>query len=451
MVCRSLDKKDLKTFRLVCKAFEGAAVQFLFDEIFLTSSYSNIKKAKFIAARFGLHVRTLVLSFRDYPEYSSTQFRSLYWTKSQEDLLLPELLDEHYEHAFELYHELRSENLEVLESGGFFESLCDLLNILPRVRRITLTAGGCIEWFDSTKLEPLDPWKSGELCPFDTCELSEVEHITLHCRPHTGYYAHRSRAWKLVVKAISSTRATITEILTPSRNMNHSLIPITAFLLTTQEFQHLSHCFNNLTMLNLSLTKTTTYKWPEDYSGPLEYDYPIAQALSTATNLQHLSIECDYTDEDKPRIDRTRFSSILLNCRFPKLKSMISVYMDATEEEMLCFLEAPPLLTSLFLFKFWLKRGLWPSALTTMRNTLAQIKEVEIVDLDGRPDFVDETYSYYINHEAFQNFLFLDGKNPLTEEAADPLLLDEANSSNKMPPGYNKLLDYYQTQIRRFH
>ena len=51
---------------LVCKSFEAAEVNLLFDRIFLIARYADLEVASLVAARFGPFIKTLMLSSEHY-------------------------------------------------------------------------------------------------------------------------------------------------------------------------------------------------------------------------------------------------------------------------------------------------------------------------------------------------------------------------------------------------
>lgn len=67
IACSFLSKDQLKDVRLVCKALEQAAVPFLFDLVFLSSSHLEIERVKHIAAHFAPHIRTIILPSAVFP------------------------------------------------------------------------------------------------------------------------------------------------------------------------------------------------------------------------------------------------------------------------------------------------------------------------------------------------------------------------------------------------
>ena len=64
-----LPKTELKRARLVCKAFDAAAIPFLFKEIYLIARYADMEKASLLAGQFGSYVKTLILSSEDFDAY----------------------------------------------------------------------------------------------------------------------------------------------------------------------------------------------------------------------------------------------------------------------------------------------------------------------------------------------------------------------------------------------
>ena len=55
-------KEDLKSIRLVCKAFEQAAFPFLFDEVYLFTNRTYLKVAHLTITNFKASIRKAIIS-----------------------------------------------------------------------------------------------------------------------------------------------------------------------------------------------------------------------------------------------------------------------------------------------------------------------------------------------------------------------------------------------------
>ena len=66
-------KKDLKSLRLITRAFHDAAVPQLFDSIFIIARYADLEIASRVALRFGSFVKKILLSSECYMPVASVE------------------------------------------------------------------------------------------------------------------------------------------------------------------------------------------------------------------------------------------------------------------------------------------------------------------------------------------------------------------------------------------
>lgn len=188
MVCSSLTKADLKNVRFVSKAFGQAAGPFLFDEIYISPFVSNINVANLLASRFLTTIKTLTVSVVHFPKYSKAEFIE----KGREHGEGRDLSKrkEHMQHAYILYHNLRKGYEWSLKGGEFLAQLRSILHRLPNAQKLILTDFTNFMIDDDNeefRIERHDPWSLGDLCPFETCGLSESDHLSFHIRPHIPF------------------------------------------------------------------------------------------------------------------------------------------------------------------------------------------------------------------------------------------------------------------------
>ena len=109
-------KTELKEARLVCKAFDTAAIPFLFNEIFFIARYADMERATSLASHFGSYVKTLIFSSESFPQGTEAALND-----------------------FGSYGKLRNERDELLLGGEFFGSLCSILVVLSNLEKVILT------------------------------------------------------------------------------------------------------------------------------------------------------------------------------------------------------------------------------------------------------------------------------------------------------------------------
>ena len=120
---------ELKKARLVCKAFDAAAVPFLFDEIFIAARYADLEKAILLASRFGSFVKTLIFCSEEF--LSDVTLHDFKHQSADVNLATS---------YYTSYCKLREDQEELLSEGEFFRYLCSTLILLSNLRKITFTS-----------------------------------------------------------------------------------------------------------------------------------------------------------------------------------------------------------------------------------------------------------------------------------------------------------------------
>ena len=411
LVCRELNKSELKLVRLVCKSLDQAAVPFLFNEVFVAATNSDLDIADLVASRFGPYIRTITLSFVEYDHLSIEQFRE----KTELRTRGLQRINGHLEHAFKVYHRLRTENLEINESGELLAKTCFVLSKSPNARKMVLTDCGNDDLFDTDPLRLHDPWKKDDLCPFKACKLGLSHHLSFHVRPRSPYQG-TSKAFHQAMLAISVAKSTITELEMihdgeAGMDMDFALTQ-NAFTMLARQSRYLTIQLQHLIKLRMRL----------HYDGGQKADRVVAKALSPAVNLESLFLE-SYIYDPRPEASTAIFG-FLSGCHFPKLRSLILDSMNSTEDELLDFLKTSPGLKHLTLEHFFLIIGSWEVVAERIRSVL-RLKSVMIQDfVDGMPNFghgkyYQGLYSYSNDHRVIEDFFLRNGKNPFTKEAME--------------------------------
>ncbi|CAD6590200.1 MAG: hypothetical protein ASARMPRED_004667 [Alectoria sarmentosa] len=400
LVCQNMTKTELKNARLICKSLNQAAVPMLFDEVFIAATYSDLEIADLVASRFGSYIKTITLSFVQYPDYSKDRFIEL-GSKAREKITL-ERVDGHLAYAFKNYRKVRKEHLEVTESCEFLTQLCQVLRRLIRCRKIVITdrGNGCSghKW----AVHRHDPWKKEDLCPYQNCPLSESDHVSFFIRPDPPFSEDQAQEWYTAILALSIAAPRFTELVVGGEGHN-GFLPMSAFNMMARQSSHVVTCFKILTKLKLSLS-------PDHDTRDI-----VAKALSAAINLECLFIEGDgeiLYDVPGPM---SMVSAILGGCRFAKLRSLILANMTSNENELLEFLRNSPLLEHLTIYQFLLERGFWHEVAVSIRATL-RLKTVMFDALYGGFAEIDQGNDYSHKYLLVEDFFLRNGNNPFTEE-----------------------------------
>lgn len=403
LICQNMTKAELKVARLICKSFDQAAVPFLFDEVFVTASYSDLDIAGLVASRFGSYVKTVTLSFVRYQDYSRQTFMELMgfhrgYHPTKNDL---EKLDGHLEHAFKIYSKAREDYLEIIESGEFLAQLCHVLCKSIGCRKIVLTDRGNCDSNQYRVAHRHDPWRKEDLCPYPTCPLSESDHLSCFSRPSPPFWDGVAREWHLTFLSLSVTKPRITELEVEGEG-HDGFLPTSAFTTTPRQSSYVATCFKTLTKLKLSLRRD----W--------DTRCLVAGTLSSAINLETLFIGgyddmFDYVPNS--------MSMVLGGCLFTKLRSLSLVNLSSQENDLSELLRNSPLLDHLTIYSFVLNKGTWEMLAASIRAIL-QLKSVKFNDLYGvvaqygRDDF---RTIIEIQPDLVEDFFLRNGKNPFTD------------------------------------
>ena len=196
-------------------------------------------------------------------------------------------VNDHLEHAFDIYCNARSENLATMVSGEFLAKLCVILRNAPNIRKMMLTDCGNGNVWDMCDPHPRDPWKQEALCPFPDCNLSVSEHISFYVRP-SPLYTNNPHPLHLAALVVSAAKSFITELSILHDGEDPCLVD-GSFFMTARQSSLLTLQFQHLTQLRMRFVL-----------GQLEDSHPdgvISKALSVAINLESLFIEGNEVSE----------------------------------------------------------------------------------------------------------------------------------------------------------
>lgn len=118
-----------KKARLVCKAFDAAAIPFLFDEIFVTARYVDMEKATLLASRFGPFIKTLIFCSEEF-EQGGVSWETFGHGKENEDLATTYYIS---------YCNRKEEQEDLLKEGELFAHLSSSLIVLINLQKVILT------------------------------------------------------------------------------------------------------------------------------------------------------------------------------------------------------------------------------------------------------------------------------------------------------------------------
>ncbi|KAF6218216.1 hypothetical protein HO133_006177 [Letharia lupina] len=163
-------KVDLKKARLVRKAFDAAAIPFLFDEMFVTARYVDVEKATLLASRFGPFIKTLIFCSEEF-EQGDVSWETFCHGKENKDLATTYYIS---------YCNRKKEQEDLLKEGELFGHLSSSLIVLINLQKIIFTnvcreqayVGGCLRTFRPFRDEDHPQLKSPRLAPDHECFTS---------------------------------------------------------------------------------------------------------------------------------------------------------------------------------------------------------------------------------------------------------------------------------------
>ncbi len=411
-----MTKAELKVARLVCKSLDQVAVPFLFDEVFVAATYSDLDAADLVASRFGVYVKTITLSFVEYKPLSLEKYRWCRETLAKKKA--PQRFNGHLEHAFEVYCKAQKENYEINESGEFLARICRILSWSPKVQKMVLTGYGNDDVYNMSHVRRHDPWKQDDLCRFKACMLSVSDHLEFHLRPRPRYQM-TPNPFHLAMLAMTLAKSTIPELAmihdgADGFDSKDTFLDEEAFVMTARQSSCLTLQLQHLTKLRIRVSDLGGGKIQAQQSHPSGV---VARALHYAVNLKSLFIEGDergfYSEFD----GLTAMSESLGGCQFPKLTSLILRYMDSREDELLDFLKPSLGLKYLTLEHFNLKGGSWEYVAERIRSAF-QLKSVMFYGISRSfPNPSNDDYDFTNDHRLIGDFFFHNGENPFTEAA----------------------------------
>lgn len=311
MVCRLLNKKELKIARLVCKSFERVAVAFLFNEVFLSTTRADFEVAQLTIRHFRRHIKTLVFSSVYYPFLCWTEFKTA--TRSQKAWSgRPKGRDKHLRYGYLNYCRLQQEQDQDIMTGVCLAQLCSALFSIPDLQRMIITDGGTLVSSEPSQIRGQGLWRIQKTCPVPACNLTDRGHLDYQLRPISGFKSRFADPWELSMLAVWTTKAVIKEIAVEPR-IESPLLPIQNFSTSQQPYSLRNH-FRNLTKIRLCLSFAGSGQGDYRFDESSFAGRNIARALSAATDLKSLYLEVAWHEYLRSTI--TRYQACLARCRF---------------------------------------------------------------------------------------------------------------------------------------
>ena len=401
-----LEKGDLKQARLVSKAWEKAAVPYLFDEVFMSPNPVDLSTAEAMIDQFGYHIRTLI--------FSAVYYKEICWTRSKLENAR-QTLGNHLGYAYNNYCRVRKDQMELLEGGTCLAHLCRALRRLPNLCNLVLTDLGSDRFLPTNNRYYDGIAKSLEPCTLEGCQLSLRDHHALLFHPQSGFQNAVANPWDLAMLAWWAVGSPVRELLVESSTG----LPLRSFVNTVQRPCEMDLLFRGLTTLQLDLHVEPGEPSIGDSMDDCSFrEGSVSQALSTMKSLQCLYISAKFGSNLEKYKPMTLFQTILGTCQFPKLRLLVLSSIKSTMEELLSFLGSSKQLQRLTLYQHGLLSGTWEKAVDWMRSSLT----LEVVEIDricggwepDSPMIHRGPYRDCFGH--VQDFFLRHGPNPFSKE-----------------------------------
>ena len=410
-VLSHLPKTETKTARLVCKAFDAAAVPFLFKDIYLIARYADMEKASLLASRFGSYVKTLILSSENFEAHVT--WRTFKCTMANRKLA------KSYYHS---YRKLQDEQEELRSGGEFFGHLCNILTVLPHIQTVILTNGDrteklcwCQQAYVDGRSRNYDPFlgkhypelKSLSQPPEHECETSI-----------NGLDDPECNAWHQILSALYTTGNTKVKAI--ATELCRAGLTVNAFCMMTPRQRYCTaKVLPNLTSLHLHLEFDFGL-----FGDEISSDRVIARTLSAAINLKSLvieAIEASIESEKEYRHTPTTFQMLLEGCDMPKLVTFGLGNSAFREAEMTNFLQNSQQIKHMSFHDLTLISGSWENMFHTIKGSLA-LERFEFESLQGGLKQLSKAgfdCTEYEPYPAIEKFLLGGGPNPFSVAALE--------------------------------
>lgn len=429
MVCKHSRKRDLKSIRQVSKACDQAAVTYLFDEIFMSFNTAELRIAQQVIFKFKHCIHTLIFSSVCYHHIDPDDFGETW------DLAFPDDEDSeaHSNYAYEQYSLAVKAQKDTIRTGACPVYLSFALSNIPRLQKIILTD---LTSTRSMSHESMQEYGPGLLrkCPLESCEIMTCEdHYTFDPPAQPGF--NRSDVFnplRTILLALAVTVTTVPELTMETSTHESCAIHLntSALRMSQPDLRAAIVVFATLTKLRLCLDVNEEKFCKDNKTYYVSRNVP--KLLNAAVNLEYFTLEA--FDAGNDMIDsKTSFEVLLGQCIFPKLKSLILVFLWSSEMELLHFLQHCTQLEQMTLHCHHLTSGSWAAVANRMKLTLP-LKSIAMGQLYG--DFPGDTGVWeYQDWGDIGNFFFGKGGNPFTEEGLKRWLADRAAGKKPLKSG----------------
>ena len=407
MIMSYMSKKQLKTLRQVCKAYNEATFRFLFNQVYISSEPNELRTAKIVCLQYGPYIKTLIYPHSIYQEVTRAEC---------ERIDVPNIQTEK-EWAGYLKGKKERKDVEDILEHVFF--LYRTISTLKNLRKVVLTDAWCKLAFTMR----VHGSETTEVYPIDRQGLTVGGH-NRRIFPISGLSVSDSQPWQNIMVALDIPNSLICELaVEPLYRDEGTALPASAFHCQPREIHTRNVIYSRLKKLRLSLCSDDVIESDDDDDNNNDTALQVTRAISAAINLEYLCLDLaeDFLPWNHPNPDRahTSFDMILGSCRFPKLKSLILVNFESTAGELRRLIKAcAKTLEHLTIDTYMLSSGLWEHLFSELRDTL-HLKSVFVTKVCGG---LRQPYDELVmanRCDATSKFFFGGGRNPYTVKALD--------------------------------
>jgi len=177
-------KDELKVLRLVCKSFERAVSQLLFDHVVISNNFACLKTAKGIIGSFNSIIKTIVFCPVFYQDLTQEQYYQKKSKGVKKKIRNRVATRRHLEKAYATYCRLASEQREIFGNGECLAVLSVALRACTNARTLVFGAPS----------ENENMWEWGmmrygvnmdNLCPSSGSTIETRDHLDFYITPES--------------------------------------------------------------------------------------------------------------------------------------------------------------------------------------------------------------------------------------------------------------------------
>lgn len=409
LIFGDLSKRDLKSYRLACKAWNNQVPQLLFNSVFISPRYADLEVADSVASAYGSFVRTLTYCL-EYPEQYHQQWVYARYNARTEEENDPGIEEQSYfEHRVlenqKISKQFQEEYREIFLQKMVFKQLLRAFTSMPQISVVKITGSWrkrdkC--WWaqavtDATNrsykpLEGVEPCSNGDCgSPYyhqGRCDVFFVPHWFSDPAQSKGW-------WKDLMEALHESGKTVQAILVDSPDDKYASLPAEIWAPSPHVESIMLNIFSALTKLQLCLND------PGERAEEPRESKAISRFLSSAVNLEYVHISLAITTRESAASPAggTLFQALFRGCSFPKLSTLSLERCTANTDEIMLFVKKSPNLRSLVFKRFTLVGGYWVPLVQEIRDT-TKVTDLQIDWIRGSMAEPGDDESAYIDIEA---------------------------------------------------